>query len=172
MAGEPSFPPYTPTSGELIRHAAGAFGAKTLAVLGGSRLGYAEADARSAALARGLLATGAGKGSRIGLLAGNGPDWIVAWLGITRIGGLGVLLNPYSKAPELGWLLRHGDVQVLLTVDTHLGHDYLDRLEQAVPGLAAAEPERVFVPSHPYLRAVWTWGPGRRPWAAPADDLV
>ena len=172
MAGEPSFPPYTPTSGELIRHAAGAFGAKTLAVLGGSRLSYAEAEARSAALARGLLATGAGKGSRIGLLAGNGPDWIVAWLGITRIGGLGVLLNTYSKAPELGWLLRHGDVQTLLTVDAHLGHDYLDRLEQAVPGLADAEPQRILRPSHPYLRAVWTWGEGRRPWAAPVADLV
>src|SRR4029450_5213533 len=100
MASEPSFPPYTPTSGELIRHAAGAFGAKTLAVLGDTRLSYAEGDARSAALARGLLATGAGKGSRIGLLAGNGPDWIVGWLGITRVGAIAVLLNTYSKAPE------------------------------------------------------------------------
>jgi acyl-CoA synthetase (AMP-forming)/AMP-acid ligase II len=172
MAGEPSFPPYTPTSGELIRHAAGAFGAKTLAVLGDERLSYAEADARSAALARGLLATGAGKGSRIGLLAGNGPDWIAGWLGITRMGGIAVLLNTYSKAAELGWLLRHGDVQTLLTVDSHLGHDYLARLEQAVPGLAEAEPERILAPSQPYLRAVWTWGPGVRPWARPVDDLV
>jgi acyl-CoA synthetase (AMP-forming)/AMP-acid ligase II len=172
MTRAPSFPPFTPTSGELVRWCAGRFGDKPLAVLGDDRLSYAEAEARSAALARGLLATGAGKGSRVGLLAGNGPDWIVGWLAITRMGGLAVLLNTYNKAAELGWLLRHGDVQVLLTVDTHLGHDYLDRLEQAVPGLAAAEPERVFVPSHPYLRAVWTWGPGRRPWAAPADDLV
>jgi acyl-CoA synthetase (AMP-forming)/AMP-acid ligase II len=172
MAGEPSFPPYTPTSGELIRHAARAFGAKTLAVLGESRLSYAEADGQSAALARGLLATGAGKGSRIGLLAGNGPDWIVGWLGITRMGGVAVLLNTYSKAAELGWLLRHGDVQTLLTVDALLGHDYLERLEQAVPGLAEAEPGQIFRPSHPYLRTVWTWGSGRRPWATPVASLV
>src|SRR4029453_17628830 len=128
MAGEPRFPPYTPTSGELIRHAAGAFGAKTLAVLGDTRLSYADADARSAALARGLLAAGAGKGTRVGLLAGNGPAWIVGWLGITRMGGVAVLLNTYGKTTELGWLLRHGDVQALLTVDAHLGHDYLARL--------------------------------------------
>src|SRR4029450_10261254 len=100
MAGQPSFPPYSPTSGELIRHAAGAFGAKTLAVLGDTRLSYADADARSAALGRGLLGTGAGKCARIGLLAGNGPDWIVGWLGITRMGGVAVLLNTYSKPAE------------------------------------------------------------------------
>ena len=37
----------------------------------------------------------------------NSPDWIVGWLGITRIGGVAVLLNTYNKAKELGWLLRH-----------------------------------------------------------------
>jgi hypothetical protein len=57
-------------------------------------------------------------------------------------------------------------------VDAHLGHDYLARLEQAVPGLAEADPERIFRPSHPYLRAVWTWGEGRRRWAAPIADLA
>ena len=88
------------------------------------------------------------------------------------MGGVAVLLNTYSKAAELGWLLRHGDVQSLLTVDAHLGHDYLDRLEHAVPGLAGAEPERILAPSQPYLRAVWTWGEGRRPWARPVEDLV
>ena len=168
----PSFPPFTPTSGELARWCAGRFGDETLAVLGGERLTYAEAGARSAALARGLLAAGAGKGTRVGLLAGNSPAWIVGWLGITRMGGVAVLLNTYGKAAELGWLLRHSDTQVLLTVDAHLSHDYLARLEEAVPGLAGAEPGRILTPSHPYLRAVWTWGPGRRPWAAPVDELV
>jgi acyl-CoA synthetase (AMP-forming)/AMP-acid ligase II len=167
----PSFPDFTPTSGALIRSAAAAHGNKTLGVLGDDRLTYAEAEARSAQLAKGLLAAGAGKGTRVGLLAGNSPEWIVGWLGITRIGGLAVLLNTYSKAGELGWVLRHADVQVLLTVDSHLGHDYLDRLEQAVPGLAREAHERIFVESHPYLRAVWTWGDRRRPWAAPVTEL-
>jgi acyl-CoA synthetase (AMP-forming)/AMP-acid ligase II len=167
----PSFPDFTPTSGALIRSAAAAHGNKALGVLGDDRLTYAEAEARSAQLAKGLLAAGAGKGTRVGLLAGNSPEWIVGWLGITRIGGLAVLLNTYSKAGELGWVLRHADVQVLLTVDSHLGHDYLDRLEQAVPGLAREAHERIFVESHPYLRAVWTWGDRRRPWAAPVTEL-
>ena len=168
---EPSFPDFTPTSGELVRSAAARRGEKALAVLGDHRLSYADADARSAALAKGLLATGVGKGTRVGLLAGNSPDWIVGWLGVTRIGGVAVLLNTYSKAKELGWVLRHSDAQVLLTVDAHLGHDYLARLEEAVPGLGSQSPGAIFLESHPYLRSVWTWGPGRRPWAAPVTDL-
>ena len=114
---QPSFPPYRPTSAELIRASSASFADRTLAVLGERRLTYAEAEAASARLGKGLLAAGAGKGTRIGLLAGNSPEWIVGWLAITRIGAVAVLLNTYSKARELGWLLRHADIQVLLTVD-------------------------------------------------------
>ncbi|MGH9085118.1 MAG: ANL family adenylate-forming protein, partial [Acidimicrobiales bacterium] len=81
-------------------------------------------------------------------------------------------LNTYSKARELGWVLRHADVQVLLTIDAHLGNDYLDRLEQAIPGLADQPHERILVASHPYLRSVWTWGGRRRPWSGAVDDLA
>jgi acyl-CoA synthetase (AMP-forming)/AMP-acid ligase II len=172
VARTPHFPDFTPTSAELIRSCVARLGDKPLAVLGEERLSYAEADARSAALAKGLLASGAGKGTRVGLLAPNGPDWIVGWLAASRIGCVVALLNTYNKARELGWILRHADIQVLLTVDAHLGHDYLDRLEQAAPDLAGQTHERIFIESHPYLRSVWTWGGARRPWVGAIDDLM
>jgi len=168
----PSFPAYSPTAAELIRASAARFGDKVFAVLGDDRVTYAEAEARSADLAKGLLASGAGKGTRVGLLAGNSPDWIVGWLGITRTGAVAVLLNTYSKAKELAWVLRHADVQSLLTVDAHLGHDHLERLEQAIPGLADQAHEHILLESQPFLRTVWTWGEGRRPWAGPVAELV
>jgi acyl-CoA synthetase (AMP-forming)/AMP-acid ligase II len=167
----PSFPPHRPTAGALIEHAASRWGDRTLAVIGDRAVTYAEAERRSAELARGLLASGAGKGTRVGLLAPNGPDWIIGWLGAARVGCVVALLNTYSPARELGWVLRHADVQVLLTVDRHLGHDYLDRLEAAVPGLADEPAEAIMAVSHPYLRSVWTWGEGTRPWARPVADL-
>ncbi|HLM64588.1 MAG TPA: class I adenylate-forming enzyme family protein [Acidimicrobiales bacterium] len=172
MTRAPSFPPFTPTSGELVRSCAARFGDKTFALLGDVRLSYAEAEARSAAVAKGLLASGAGKGTRVGLLAANSPAWIVAWLGITRVGGVAILLSTYSKPTELGWMLRHADAQLLLTQDAHLGHDHLERLEQAVPGLADQTHEQIFVESQPYLRTVWTWGEEVRPWSAPVAQLV
>jgi acyl-CoA synthetase (AMP-forming)/AMP-acid ligase II len=171
MARQPSFPEHPATSAALVRSAAARWGDEELAVLGERRLTYAQADAQSAAMAKGLLASGVGKGTRVALLAGNSPDWILGWLAATRIGAVTTLLNTYSKAAELGWLLRHSDTQVLLIVDGLLGHDYLERLEAAVPGLAGEAHEDILLESHPYLRTIWTWGEGRRAWCGPVADL-
>jgi acyl-CoA synthetase (AMP-forming)/AMP-acid ligase II len=91
------------------------FGERRLISLGERRIGYAEAAAESAQLARGLLARGVGKGTRVGLLFPNGPDWVISWLAAARIGALVVPLNTFYKARELGWTLRHADVHTLLT---------------------------------------------------------
>jgi acyl-CoA synthetase (AMP-forming)/AMP-acid ligase II len=173
-----AFPPFRPTSGELVRRCADRWGDAPFVVLGDERLTYAEADARSAALGKGLLAAGVGKSTHVGLLAPNGPDWVVAWLAATRIGALVALLNTYGRTRELGRALRHGDVAHLLTVESHLGHDYLDRLEEVAPGLTDQRHENLLVPSQPYLRSVWTWGSGwsgrsgGRAWCGGVDDLV
>lgn len=175
MVDAASFPPFRPTSGELIRRCADRWGDAPFVVLGDERLTYAEADTRSAALAKGLLVSGVGKSTHVGLLAPNGPAWVVAWLAATRVGALVALLNTYGKAREIGRTLRHGDVAHLLTVAAHLGHDYLGRLEEAAPGLAEQPHEHLFLPSHPYLRSVWTWGSGGadgRGWCGDLDDLV
>ncbi|MCY3576686.1 MAG: AMP-binding protein [bacterium] len=162
------FPPYEPTIPQMIRAFTDAFGQREFAVLDDQRMTYADADAASAAIAKGLLAIGVGKGTRVGLLAPNSPNWIAAWLAIGRIGALGVLLNTYYKPRELDWVLRHADVQVLLSVSRHLNHDYLARLEEiAAPG----DDPVIQAPSHPFLRSVWVWGQSDRPWAGSIDDL-
>ncbi|MEZ5140442.1 MAG: class I adenylate-forming enzyme family protein [Acidimicrobiales bacterium] len=64
---------------------------------------------------------GAGKGTRVGLLGPNSPDWVVAWLAATRIGAVVAMLNTYNKAPELRRVIRHADLATLLTVGELLG---------------------------------------------------
>ena len=81
-----AFPEFKPTVPVFIRTLEERHGAKTLIALGDQRISYAEASQRSARLARGLLAEGAGKGTRIAILMPNGPDWVVAWLAVARIG--------------------------------------------------------------------------------------
>ena len=46
-----------------------------------------------------------------------------------------VPLNTFYKAPELGYVLHHADVDTLLTVDRFLNNDYLERLVTFAPGL-------------------------------------
>src|SRR5262245_11125505 len=104
-------PDFTPTMPEMIRTRTERFGARPMILLKSQRLTYAEADERSARLARGLLASGHGKSSRVGIWLPNGPDWVTAFLAAARIGAVAVPLNTFYKPRELGWVLRHADVQ-------------------------------------------------------------
>ena len=157
-----SFPDFTPTSGELARSAAGRVGRQAARDPRRRRGSPTPTPTPGRPRwPRGCSPPGAGKGTRVGLLAGNSPDWIVGWLGITRMGGVAVLLNTYNKAKELGWLLRHCDAQVLLTVDAP-PRPRLPRAARAGRPRPAPsqEHERIFLESHPYLRSIWTWGDG------------
>ncbi len=93
------------------RHAAERFGDHTYLVADDERLTYGDVDARSAALAKGLLAEGIGKGSRVGILIPNSVDFVVAapraWHASVRCS---CPMNTFSQTRELGWLLRHADV--------------------------------------------------------------
>ena len=62
----------------------------------------------------------------------------VAMLAAGRIGALLVPINTFYQADEIAWTLRHADVHTLITVPRLLSHDYIARLEEAVPGLREA----------------------------------
>lgn len=164
------FPEYTPTLPEMLRHLAGRFGDRDLIALGDRRLSYRQVERESALLARGLLAAGIGKGTRVALLMPNNPDWLLAWLATCRIGALCVPLTTFLRERELLWSLRHADVHTLLTCDSYLNHDYLDRLERAVPELLEQNGDPLFLQSLPYLRSVRVWGPCHRSWATDGPE--
>ncbi len=167
-------PDYVPTAEWFVRHVAGEWGDRDLVLLGERRLSYRDLETESRRLGRGLLASGVGRGSRVGLLAPNGPEWVVAWLAAARIGAVVVLLNTFHKARELGWALAHCEAEVLLTVDRYLSHDYTSRLEEAVDGLSDQRREAIECDSHPSLRAVWIWSEAAATpsWAGSMDDLL
>ena len=65
------------------------------------RLSFAEADAQSRTLADALLASGVGKGTRVGILFPNCAQWLIAWLAAARIGALTVPLSTFAPGAEL-----------------------------------------------------------------------
>jgi acyl-CoA synthetase (AMP-forming)/AMP-acid ligase II len=139
------------------------------------RITYGEADARSAHLARRLLAAGVGKGTRVALLAPNGPDFAVAAIAVGRIGAVLVPINTLYQASELAWLLHHSDVHTLLTVPAILGKDCVDRVEAAVPALtplAVSGADGLQIAAFPYLRHVAVLGDGDRAWTSSLDATV
>ena len=97
------FPDFNPTTPAFLRHLQEHFADRELIVYEGRRLTYGEAIAASARLARGMLASGIGKGTRVGLLMPNSPDFVLAWLAAARIGAIVIPINTFYKPRELGW---------------------------------------------------------------------
>jgi len=157
-----------PSIPKFLRSRAEQFGPREAIVLGERRESFESIERASARLARGLLAAGVGKGTRVGLLFPNGPDWAMAFFAAARIGAITVPLNTFYRPRELAWTLRHADVHTLLTVDRFLSNDYLAGLEQAFPDLENSTSDGLYLPEAPYLRQVFVWGDCDRAWARPA----
>jgi acyl-CoA synthetase (AMP-forming)/AMP-acid ligase II len=119
-----------------------------------ARCTFDEAETRSRALAKRLLAAGLGKGTRVGLMLPTGIDWVVCWLAVARIGALAMLFSSTYRPRELRDVLRIGDVSLLFVPRTLLGRDIGVELDEVAPGLASARTP-VYEPALPYLRAVW-----------------
>ena len=155
-----------------------ALGERSLFVTPTERLSFAEADTRSADLARRFLAAGVGKNTRVAILLGNSPDWVVTFLALARIGAHAVLCNPFARGPELAHVLRHSDAAAVVT-GAAAGAGVAALLEAAVPDMADHESgHSLLTTTHPYLRAVWWLGADRPRWAddptapAPVADAL
>jgi acyl-CoA synthetase (AMP-forming)/AMP-acid ligase II len=155
----------------FIRGLARHHGERDLIVADDRRLSYAEAETRSARIARSLLAAGVGKGSRVGVLLPNGPEWVLGGWAATRIGAILVPLNTFFQTQELAWILRHADIDCLLLASRFLTHDYPARLEAALPGLSEARDPILRLRSAPLLRRVYVFGSTDRAWAGDATRL-
>lgn len=121
------------TVGALLRSQAQRRGHHTLLVCDGDRLSYADAERRSAQMARGLVTLGAGKGTHVGVLYPNGSAFIVAMLAAARIGAVVIPFSTFSTAPELREQLGHADVEILLAAGSYRSHDYRRRLGDLAP---------------------------------------
>lgn len=118
------------------------------------RITYGEAQRRSARLARGLIALGAGKGTHIGLLYPNSADFVVGALAAARIGALIVPFSTFATAGEIREQLVDGDIRILLTAASFRSHDYVQRLTEVLTSSKFGSGGRLFCSTVPQLRHV------------------
>ena len=154
----------------LLQRSVARFGASEYLVTPSDRLSYADAERRSAQLARWLLQQGIGKGSRVGLFFPNGAEWVTWWLAVSRIGAVAVPMSTMYAPAEIAKVLRLADIGLLVTPARVLDIDVAERLEAALPELAAHSSNRLVVRAAPYLRHIAVTGSVERPWATGADD--
>jgi acyl-CoA synthetase (AMP-forming)/AMP-acid ligase II len=161
------------TLGRFLADAAARHGERRAVHFAGCDLSYRELARESRALARGLVAAGVGKGTRVALLLANRPEWVAAAFAVGSIGGVLVPVNTFASREELAYVLRHGDASLLLMQPSLLRHAFLDDLLADHPRIARGEPGALRVPGLPQLRAVYALGLERaRGGVAPWRELL
>jgi len=92
---------------ELLEHSLG-WGERDYLITEDRRLSFTEHAAAAGALATALATRyGVGKGDRVGILAANGPDWVIAFWAAQCLGAIPVGYNAWWAPPEIAYGLEH-----------------------------------------------------------------
>ena len=118
------------------------------------RWSWKELRERARALATGLLATGLNPGDRIGMLAPNRAEWLLAQFGSAYAGLILVNINPAYRQSELEYALNKVGCRGLITETRFKSSDYIGMLQSLAPELATASCGDLHAERLPALRTV------------------
>ncbi len=102
----------------------------------GVRWNWSELREHARALAGGLLALGLEPGDRIGMLAPNRAEWLLAQFGSAYAGLVLVNINPAYRTLELEYALKKVGCKALIIETTFKTSDYLAMLGELGPEIA------------------------------------
>ncbi|MCU1642512.1 MAG: AMP-binding protein [Nocardia sp.] len=122
----------------------------------GIRWTYREFAAEVNALALGLLATGLGKGDRVGIWAPNCPQWTLTQYAAAKIGAILVNINPAYRAHELRYVLGQAGVHTLIAAPVFKSSDYAAMIGEVRPD--CPELEQVVLLDSPQWRRLFDTG--------------
>jgi fatty-acyl-CoA synthase len=101
----------------------------------GQRWTYAEFDAATDVLARGLIEAGLLAGDRVGIWAPNCAEWVLLQYATAKAGIILVNINPAYRSHELAYALRQSGVKVLVSAESFKTSDYRGMIDQTRPDL-------------------------------------
>src|SRR5262252_7789118 len=114
------------TIGDNLRRIAAAHPGREVLVdvPSGRRWTYAQFDADTDTLARGLIARGIEAGDRVGIWSPNCPEWVLLQYATAKAGVVLVNINPAYRSHELAYVLRQSGVKHLVSATTFKTSDY------------------------------------------------
>jgi fatty-acyl-CoA synthase len=157
------------TIGANLKRIAGTFpGQEALVdVPTGRRWSYAQLDADTDALARGMITAGLRAADRVGIWAPNCAEWVLLQYATAKAGIILVNINPAYRSHELGYALRQSGVRLLVSAEAFKSSDYRGMIDEVRDGLADLE-RVIYLGSAEWDALV---AAGRQPGAA-ADPLA
>lgn len=111
--------------------------ARAYLLFGNETLTFGEVDAQAESLAAALANLGVSAGDRIALILPACPEFAVGTFAAAKLGATVVPLNPRLTTPELQYMLRHSEAVCAVTIEQHLGVDYLQLFDDMMSQLPA-----------------------------------
>ena len=120
-------------------------------VFSGRRYTYRELEAEVVRCARALIAAKVSKGTRVGVLMGARPEFLVLCYAVALVGGINVMISTFAQGEDLDWIVRHSDTALLVMHEGIRGHDVAGGFSQRHPDLGTTTSGVVAAPEFPFL---------------------
>ena len=88
----------------------------------GTRYTYRKLKDLAESFAAGLLDNGLQSGQRVVIYVPNSIQWVVAWLGIQRAGGVCVPITPIYTPQDLEYIVNDSGAEAIVCADTNFGY--------------------------------------------------
>ncbi len=88
----------------------------------GSRFSYRRVRQLAEAFAAGLAGLGVTAGQKVMLYIPNGIQWVVAWLGVQRLGAVAVPITPIYTPHDIIYIANDSGAETIVCADTNFGY--------------------------------------------------
>jgi len=113
----PSLAPYPPKLlYSFLEESAAKFPDRPCTIFHGRIITYREMNALTDRMAAGLASVGVKKGDRVGLFIPNIPQFVIAYYGILKAGGVVVATNPLYTPPEIIHQLKDSGIELMIVM--------------------------------------------------------
>lgn len=163
-------PAFTMNMESLLQDTAALYPEKTALIFDDHQICYRDLDRFVDALAAHFQTLGAGKGDKIALALGNGPEFVIAYFAALRIGTVAVTLNIMSTAYELQHLLEDSDAKILVAGESQAKR--YETVAATLPQCKTLISAAGWKPGSPFYDIVHTGAGAAAPPALGRDDAA
>ncbi len=136
------------------------------------RFTYQSFNERVDNLAKGLMAIGVTKDSKVGLWANNVPDWCTYLFATAKLGAVLVTINTNYKLAELEYILQNADIHTLCIINGFRDSDFVNMTFELVPELRTQMRGSLHAKKFPELKNVVFIGPEKHRGMYTSPELI
>ncbi|GIK08239.1 MAG TPA: long-chain fatty acid--CoA ligase [Anaerolineales bacterium] len=101
---------------QLLENSAQKYPDRACTIFKGAVISYKEMSAITDRIAAALVAMGVKKGDRVGIFMPNTPQFVMAYFGILKAGGVVVATNPLYTPPEIEYQVNDSGVEIMFVM--------------------------------------------------------